>query len=83
MALAKFIVDGSHIFFNHKRVEINYSFFNINKFRSTKKNMLNVATHLVENPEFYLLRIGGVFRKLSLDDLPNIINIIKGEIVFL
>ncbi len=47
-----------------------------------KKNTPNVATHLLENPESYLLRIGGVLRKLSLDELPNLINIIKGEMVF-
>jgi O-antigen biosynthesis protein WbqP len=47
-----------------------------------KKNTPNVATHLLENPKSYLLRIGGVIRKLSLDELPNLINIIKGEMVF-
>jgi len=47
-----------------------------------KKNTPNVATHLLENPASYLLRIGVVLRKLSLDELPNIINIIKGEMVF-
>ncbi len=47
-----------------------------------KKNTPNVATHLLENPTTYLLRIGGVLRKLSLDELPNLINIIKGEMVF-
>ncbi len=47
-----------------------------------KKNTPNVATHLLENHAFYLLRIGGVLRKLSLDELPNLINIIKGEMVF-
>lgn len=82
VALAIFIEDGSPIFFKQKRVGINYTFFNIYKFRSMKKNTPNVATHLLENPAFYLLRIGGVLRKLSLDELPNLINIIKGEMVF-
>ena len=82
VALAIFIEDGSPIFFKQKRVGINYSFFTIFKFRSMKKNTPNVATHLLENPESYLLRIGGVLRKLSLDELPNLINIIKGEMVF-
>ena len=82
VALAIFIEDGSPIFFKQKRVGINYSFFNIYKFRSMKKNTPNFATHLLENPAAYLLRIGGVLRKLSLDELPNLINIIKGEMVF-
>ena len=82
VALAIFIEDGSPIFFKQKRVGTNYTFFNIYKFRSMKKNTPNVATHLLENPASYLLRIGGVLRKLSLDELPNLINIIKGEMVF-
>jgi O-antigen biosynthesis protein WbqP len=77
-----YIEDGSPIFFKQKRVGINYTFFNIYKFRSMKKNTPNVATHLLENPASYLLRLGGVLRKLSLDELPNLINIIKGEMVF-
>ena len=47
-----------------------------------KKDTPNVATHLLTNPEHYLLKIGGILRKLSLDELPNLINIIKGEMVF-
>jgi len=82
VALAIFIEDGSPIFFKQKRVGINYTFFYIYKFRSMKKNTPNVATHLLINPEQYLLKIGGILRKLSLDELPNLINIIKGEMVF-
>ena len=82
VALAIFIEDGSPIFFNQKRVGINYSFFNIYKFRSMKKNTPNVATHLLTNPDQYLLKIGNFIRKTSLDELPNLINIIKGEMVF-
>ena len=82
VALAIFIEDGSPIFFKQKRVGVNYTFFNIYKFRSMKKNTPNVATHLLENPASYLLRIGGMLRKLSLDELPNLINIFKGEMVF-
>jgi O-antigen biosynthesis protein WbqP len=82
VALAILIEDGSPIFFKQKRVGIDNTFFNIYKFRSMKKNTPNVATHLLENPASYLLRIGGVLRKLSLDELPNLINIITGEMVF-
>ena len=82
VALAIFIEDGLPIFFKQKRVGVNYRFFDIYKFRSMKKNTPNVATHLLVNPTSYLLRIGAVLRKLSLDELPNLINIIKGEMVF-
>ena len=47
-----------------------------------KKNTPNVATHLLTNPDQYLLKIGKFIRKTSLDELPNLINIIKGEMVF-
>ena len=47
-----------------------------------KKNTPNVATNLLDNPEQYLLKIGMFIRKTSLDELPNLINIIKGEMVF-
>jgi O-antigen biosynthesis protein WbqP len=76
------IEDGFPILFTQKRVGINYTYFKIYKFRSMKKNTPNLATHLLENPGQYLLKIGGLLRKLSLDELPNLINIIKGEMVF-
>ena len=82
VALAIFIEDGSPIFFKQKRVGINYTFFYIYKFRSMRKNTPNVATHLLTNPKQYLLKIGSFIRKTSLDELPNLINIIKGEMVF-
>jgi O-antigen biosynthesis protein WbqP len=47
-----------------------------------KKNTPNVATHLLTNPGQYLLKIGKFIRKTSLDELPNLLNIIKGEMVF-
>jgi O-antigen biosynthesis protein WbqP len=82
LALAIFIEDGLPVFFIQNRVGINYTFFHIYKFRSMKKNTPNVATHLLSNPAQYLLKIGGLLRKLSLDELPNLINIIKGQMVF-
>ena len=82
VALVILIEDGFPVLFSQKRVGINYTFFNIYKFRSMKKNTPNVATHLLTNPEQYLLKIGKFIRKTSLDELPNLINIIKGEMVF-
>ena len=82
VALVIIIEDGFPVFFKQKRVGINYSFFNIYKFRSMKKNTPNVASHLLTNPQLYLLKIGFFIRNTSLDELPNLINIIKGEMVF-
>ena len=74
--------DGFPILFKQKRVGINSTFFNIYKFRSMRRDTPNVATHLLENPKQYVLKMGRVLRKLSFDELPNLINIIKGEMVF-
>ena len=82
LALVIIIEDGFPFLFTQKRVGINYTFFNIYKFRSMKKNTPNVATHLLINPDQYLLKIGKFIRKTSLDELPNLINILKGEMVF-
>lgn len=82
IAFAIFLEDGFPIFFKQKRVGVNYTFFQIYKFRSMKKNTPNVATHLLENPSQYVLKTGRLLRKLSLDELPNLINILKGEMVF-
>jgi O-antigen biosynthesis protein WbqP len=82
VALLILIEDGFPIVFNQKRIGINYSFFIMYKFRSMKKNTPNVATHLLTNPDQYLLKIGKFIRKTSLDEFPNLINIIKGEMNF-
>jgi O-antigen biosynthesis protein WbqP len=82
VALVILIEDGFPVLFSQKRIGINYTFFNIYKFRSMKKNTPNVATHLLINPDQYLLKIGKFIRKTSLDELPNLINIIKGEMIF-
>lgn len=77
-----FFDDGFPILFTQKRVGVNYSFFKMYKFRTMKKSTPNVATHLLENPSQYILKVGGFLRKLSLDELPNLINIVKGDMVF-
>lgn len=82
ISLLIFFEDGFPVFFKQKRVGVNYTFFKIYKFRSMKKNTPNVATHLLDNPSQYVLKSGGLLRKLSLDELPNLINIVKGEMVF-
>jgi len=82
VAIAIIIEDGFPVFFTQKRVGINYTFFKIYKFRSMKKDTPNVATHLLNNPDQYLLKIGKFIRKTSLDELPNLINILNGEMVF-
>lgn len=68
------------VFFKQKRVGIHKSHFNILKFRTmyidTPKDM---PTHLLADPEQYITKAGKFLRKTSLDELPQIINILKGE----
>jgi O-antigen biosynthesis protein WbqP len=82
VSFAIIIEDGFPILFIQNRVGINYSFFKIYKFRSMKKHTPNVATHLLIYPNQYLLKVGRFIRRTSLDELPNLINIIKGDMVF-
>lgn len=68
------------IFFKQKRIGIHKTYFNILKFRTmyidTPKDM---PTHLLADPEQYITKAGKILRKTSLDELPQIINILKGE----
>jgi O-antigen biosynthesis protein WbqP len=82
ISLAIILEDGFPFLFKQKRIGINGTFFYIYKFRSMRKNTPNVATHLLTNPDKYLLKFGKLLRRTSLDELPNLINIIKGEMVF-
>lgn len=68
------------ILFKQRRIGIHKSEFNILKFRTMKIDTpKDTPTHLLENPEQYITRVGKFLRKTSLDELPQIINIIKGE----
>lgn len=68
------------VFFTQKRVGKDKKHFQIYKFRTmridTPKDM---PTHLLENPEQYITRMGKFLRKTSLDELPQLFNIIKGD----
>lgn len=68
------------ILFKQKRVGIGKSHFYIYKFRTMRTDTpKDVPTHLLENPEQYITKVGRFLRKTSLDELPQIINILKGD----
>lgn len=68
------------VFFKQKRVGIHKTHFDILKFRTMREDTpKDVATHLLQNPEQYITRVGKFLRKTSLDELPQIVNILKGE----
>ena len=68
------------VFFKQKRVGIHKSHFYILKFRTMKVDApKDTPTHLLENPEQYITRVGKFLRKTSLDELPQIWNIFVGD----
>ena len=80
IAIIIVIDDPGPIFFKQKRVGIHKKYFNILKFRTMKMSTPHdVPTHLLEQPEQYITRAGRILRKTSLDELPQIFQILIGE----
>ncbi|WP_315113922.1 sugar transferase [Clostridium intestinale] len=68
------------VLFKQKRVGIHKKYFNILKFRTMRIDTpKDTPTHLLENPEQYITKMGKFLRKTSLDELPQIWNIFIGE----
>lgn len=68
------------VLFRQKRVGIHKSHFHILKFRTMRIDTpKDTPTHLLENPEQYITGVGKFLRRTSLDELPQIINILKGD----
>lgn len=83
MALITLVIkkeDPGPAIFRQKRFGIHKSFFTLYKFRSMKLSTPHdVPTHQLEDPEQYLLKSGKFIRKYSLDELPQLLNIFKGD----
>lgn len=72
--------DPGPVFFTQKRVGVHKRHFKLYKFRSMKVSAPHdTPTHLLENPDQYLTGMGRFLRKYSLDELPQLINIIKQD----
>lgn len=80
--IIKFTSEGP-ILFKQRRIGKDNKEFYIYKFRTMRIDTPNVATHLLENPEQYITPIGKFMRKTSLDELPQLFNILKGEMSIL
>lgn len=80
ISLIIFIDDPGPVLFKQKRIGVGKSYFDCYKFRSMKMSTPHdVPTHLLENPEQYITKFGKFIRKMSIDELPQIFNIIKGD----
>lgn len=74
------IDDPGPVLFKQKRIGIHKSNFNILKYRTMRIDTpKDTPTHMLENPEQYITRIGKILRKTSLDELPQILNIFLGQ----
>lgn len=68
------------VLFKQKRVGIHKTYFNILKFRTMRIDTpKDTPTHMLSNPEQYITKVGRFLRRTSLDELPQIINILKGD----
>lgn len=68
------------VLFRQKRVGLHKKYFEILKFRTMRIDTpKDIPTHLLKEPEHYITRVGKFLRKTSLDELPQIFNILKGE----
>lgn len=68
------------VFFRQKRVGIHKTYFQILKFRTMRSDTpKDMPTHLLKNPEQYITKTGKFLRRTSLDELPQIFNILKGD----
>ena len=80
IAIAIVVEDKGNILFKQKRIGKNKKEFYIYKFRTMKVSTpKDVPTHLLDNPDSYITKIGGFLRKTSLDELPQLFNILKGD----
>ncbi len=76
------IEDGGPALYWSKRIGINNRIFLMPKFRSMKLNTPQVATHLLQNPDEYITRIGKFLRKSSLDEVPQLWSVLTGDMSF-
>ncbi len=75
------IDDRGPVFFKQKRVGVNKTFFYLHKFRSMKMSTPHdIPTHMLDNPDQYITKIGKIMRKTSLDELPQLWDIFRGKL---
>ena len=80
IAIAVYVDDPGPILFKQKRVGVHKTIFNLHKYRSMKMSTPHdTPTHLLDNPEQYITKVGKFLRKSSLDEIPQIWDIFVGN----
>lgn len=82
ICIANILTPNTRVFFSHERRGRGGKPFKIYKFQTMKKDTPNLPTNQLENPEQYITRVGAFLRKTSLDELPQLWNILKGDMSF-
>lgn len=79
--MVKFTSEGPILYWSD-RVGLCNKIFKMAKFRTMETNTPPIATHLLQSPNTYLTSIGKFLRRTSLDELPQLLNVIKGDMSF-
>ncbi|MDE6123645.1 MAG: sugar transferase [Eubacterium sp.] len=82
ICIINLLTPDTRVFFSHERRGRRGKPFKIYKFQTMKNNTPNCATGELENPEQYITKLGRILRKTSLDELPQLWNILKGDMSF-
>ena len=82
IAVAVWTTSKGNVLYWSERVGIQNNNFKMPKFRTMRIDTPTIATHLMNDPNAYLSPIGGFLRRSSLDELPQILTIIKGDMSF-
>ena len=82
VAIAIVVTDGRTILYWSRRVGRNNVLFSMPKFRTMRRDTPAVATHLLVDPRSVLIPVGGVLRSSSLDELPQLISVLRGDMTF-
>ena len=77
-----YLTSKGPVFYWSERVGKSNKIFKMPKFRSMLINTPAVATHLLDNPDSYLSPIGGFLRSTSLDEIPQLYSVLKGDMNF-
>ena len=78
------IDDPGPVFFTQKRIGINKTYIKIHKFRSMKMSTPHdMPTHLLEDPDQYITRVGRFLRRFSVDELPQLFDIFAGKMALI
>lgn len=79
VAIAVRLTSPGPALFHTERIGRNNTRFRMLKFRSMRTDTPQVATHLMKDPAHFLTPIGGFLRKTSIDEIPQLLNVIRGD----